>query len=167
LDCPACQSFHSILDEDCSDCGFPLPPPPRAGALYRRAATIPARGVRARVKYWARVALGRGRPAHELASVLVRRGYEESWSRDLVSRLEPLKRRRIGFVAFWVDRARELGRTLIAPGTRRGWVLVAAGALFLSHGNGNEHANAGNGGDTSVERNCDHDLALGRVTTCP
>jgi hypothetical protein len=123
--------------------------------------------VRARLKYWGRVALGSGKPARELASVLVRRGYDESWSRNLVSRLQPLRRRRIGLVAFWARWAGELARKLIGPGSRRGWVLIAAGALFLSHGNGNEHANAGNGGDTSVERDCAHDLTLGRATTCP
>lgn len=165
MDCPACQSFNSILDAECSDCGFPLPPPRRAGALYRRSARSPERGVRARIRHWARLALGRGEPRKELASVLVRRGYDESWSRDLVSRVEPLRHERVGVVAFWAHHASRFAGSVLTPGRRRNLVLVAAALLFLSHENTVDHATGG-GGDMGAH-DCSGELQMGLSATCP
>jgi hypothetical protein len=165
MDCPACQSFNSILDAKCSDCEFPLPPPRRAGVLYRRAAAFPERGVRARIRRWARLALGRGEARKELASVLVRRGYDESWSRELVSRVEPLRPERVGVVAFWAHHAGRFARSVLTPGNRRNLVLVAAALLFLSHENTVDHT-AGGGGDTGTH-DCSGELAMGLSATCP
>lgn len=90
MDCPSCQSFNSVLDEECDACRFPLPPPRRTGYLYRSASAKPSFRIRRRLKHWARLALAYGEQRSDLASVLLQRGYDEAWARTLVNEIQPL-----------------------------------------------------------------------------
>jgi hypothetical protein len=90
VDCPACGSFNSALDEECDECGISLVKarePVERDRPYRKSEhpITPDPGERKRLRSWVREALRQGEDEEAVNESLVQKGYDAEWVSGFVA----------------------------------------------------------------------------------